>query len=74
MILFSDFSRKKEIFEAPSFPKNIHEIKPISNISEAEARNFWNNIFSKPKETSEITEQDAGAQVCGMWVRLCWNF
>ena len=30
MILFSDFSRKKEIFEAPSFKMNIHEIKQIS--------------------------------------------
>lgn len=65
MIQFSDASRKVESLEAPSFLCDFDSIKPETSLSEKEAHEFWDEIFSEPQKIRTITELDIQNDVYG---------
>ena len=50
MIHFSEGSRKVESIDVPSFPLKYDLIKPETSISEKEAHDFWDEMFSEPQK------------------------
>lgn len=65
MIHFSEGSRKVESIDVPSFPLKYDLIKPETSISEKEAHDFWDEMFSEPTEAHQIIEADIQRDVYG---------
>lgn len=65
MIQFSDASRKVECLDVHSLQMKYEEIRPVSDITESEARDFWNDVFSSPMDVRKFTEEDIQRDVYG---------
>lgn len=65
MIQFFDTSRKVECVDAYSLQMKYDEIRPVSDITESEARDFWSDVFSSPVDVRKITEDDIQRDVYG---------
>lgn len=65
MIRFSEGAIKVENIDVPSFPLKYDSIKPETGITEKEAHDFWDEMFSEPTEVYQITEADIQRDVYG---------